>query len=108
MSELHCSILKQKGFKKVINVDFMKYESNELYSKILMNPPFSQNRAINHIEKAYSHHLKEDGLLIALMPSSDVKKLNLRSAHMTQEEIDHTLFSVSINISLVKIYKLSY
>jgi len=55
-------LLTLKGFN-VVGSDFLKYENNNYYDSIIMNPPFSDEQ--NHIKHAYDL-LKTGGKLIAI------------------------------------------
>lgn len=71
ISELNVEILKKKGFN-VEKHDFLKWSAKNLsrkFDKIVMNPPFSKNRAILHVKTAINH-LKENGKLVAIIPSN--------------------------------------
>jgi hypothetical protein len=57
------SILEAKGFNVVGN-DFMNVE--EKYDRIVMNPPFSNNQDIDHLQHAYSL-LNEGGKVISII-----------------------------------------
>lgn len=61
-SELR-DILDAKGFN-IVGQDFM--EINEPYDRIVMNPPFSNNMDIKHVEKAYSL-LAPGGRLVSIV-----------------------------------------
>jgi hypothetical protein len=72
LSALHCDILRARGLKTV-QADFIRWaESNSsalAFDRIVMNPPFSDGRALLHIEYAYSI-LAAGGRLVAILPAS--------------------------------------
>lgn len=45
--------------------DFLKLNTDKLYSRIIANPPFAKNQDIEHIMKMYSL-LKKDGILVSI------------------------------------------
>ena len=106
ISELHCGILTSKGFENVINKDFIEYASDNQYTdnmfdKILMNPPFSGKRWLSHITSALTL-LDVCGVLVAILPSSakNMKQDPLYSYEFSEEiEFD----GVSIKVILCKI-----
>ncbi|HBC3499810.1 TPA: PLxRFG domain-containing protein [Vibrio parahaemolyticus] len=63
MSEL----LEEKGHN-VVSGDFLEYHPGEIYDRIVMNPPFSNDADIHHINHALSM-LKEGGKLVAITSS---------------------------------------
>ncbi len=63
MSEL----LEEKGHN-VVSGDFLEYHPGEIYDRIVMNPPFSKDADIHHINHALSM-LKEGGKLVAITSS---------------------------------------
>ena len=77
-SELHCTILKEYGLTNVVNEDFTKWciETTERFDKIVMNPPFSQGRAEQHVTLAASL-LELEGTLVAIVPESMKNKARL-------------------------------
>lgn len=70
---LNCEILKAKGFSNVIEADFIKWASKHegkvWFDKILMNPPYSDNQALNHVIAA-GNLLAGTGKLVAILPST--------------------------------------
>ena len=58
----YSELLTLKGFN-VVGSDFLKYENNNYYDSIIMNPPFSTEQS--HIKHAYDL-LKTGGKLIAI------------------------------------------
>ena len=71
ISGINAAILKSKGFK-VCNEDFIKWSrknAEQKFDKIIMNPPFSKNRAVLHVDTALTH-LQETGKLVAIIPAT--------------------------------------
>ena len=68
ISPLHCKVLTAKGFSTVC-ADFLAWEPGRRWSRIVMNPPFSDGRALAHLEKAASL-LSDTGRLVAILPAS--------------------------------------
>lgn len=68
ISDLHCQILKAKGYATV-QADFLKFTSDKPFDRIVMNPPFSEGRWQAHLEHAASM-LAADGRLVAILPAS--------------------------------------
>lgn len=72
ISSLHCEILRACGFT-TIHGDFLEYAvkahaAGIRYSRVVMNPPFSDGRAQLHVEHA-SQLLGADGILVAILPA---------------------------------------
>lgn len=68
ISDLHCQILKAKGYATV-QADFLKFTSDKPFDRICMNPPFSEGRWHAHLQHAASM-LATDGRLVAILPAS--------------------------------------
>lgn len=68
ISKLHCTVLKSKGHR-VIEGDFLTLPARR-YRKIVMNPPFSGNRATLHVRHAAQEWLAPGGRLVAILPAS--------------------------------------
>ena len=73
INPIHCKILenctKNKG--TVINHDFLKVEPNKQYDVVLMNPPYSLNRWMLHLE----HALKFSNNIVAILPTGNRSKV---------------------------------
>jgi hypothetical protein len=70
LSSLHVAILKAKGFQAV-EADFLAWagSTSKRWSRIVMNPPFSEGRAVAHLEAAGSL-LAPGGRLVAILPAT--------------------------------------
>ncbi|MCE7567525.1 PLxRFG domain-containing protein [Aliivibrio fischeri] len=97
-------LLEEKGHN-VVSDDFLEYESAPIYDKIVMNPPFSNDSAITHINHALTM-LKDGGRLVAITPINTGDKGNSLNKNFRQyldsvgaEEIPHPegSFKDSIN-----------
>ncbi|PVZ84843.1 restriction endonuclease subunit M [Serratia sp. S1B] len=74
ISPMHCKILEAKGFTAVQG-DFIKWAANSIqaFDRIVMNPPFSEGRAVAHVQAA-AECLKPGGRLVAIMPAGNKGK----------------------------------
>ena len=68
MSGERRELLEAKGFN-LVSSDFMEMEKGEGYDRIVMNPPFSDGRDIQHVQHAYTL-LKPGGRIVAIMGES--------------------------------------
>lgn len=69
VSELNCRVLSAKGMQP-LQGDFLALAKDmRKFDRIIMNPPFSEGRAIAHLETA-SGLLEDGGRLVAILPSS--------------------------------------
>lgn len=86
ISSLHCKILEAKGYcssdgdgesaRKVECLDFLvmaKDYAGSGFDRIVMNPPYSENRFDAHLKAAVTM-LRKDGRLVAILPSSAIGK----------------------------------
>lgn len=68
VSALYCTVLRSKGLK-VIEGDFLALAPRR-FDRIIMNPPFSNNRAKEHVIHAADRWLTPGGRLVAILPAS--------------------------------------
>ena len=73
VSELRCDVLRAKGHQTVC-ADFIQWaeKSNQLFDRIVMNPPFDRGQWRAHLEAA-AKLLKPQGRLVAILPTSAEK-----------------------------------
>ena len=69
--------LEGEGFKGT-HGDFLTLEPTESYDRVVMNPPFSKDQEITHIEHAYQF-LKPGGRLVAITSSMAGERSNKRN-----------------------------
>ena len=55
------------GLHKIIEADFLKWESDLKFDRVVMNPPFHGRIEATHVVKALTH-LKAGGILVAIIP----------------------------------------
>lgn len=70
-------ILKEKGFN-IVGSDFDEFTPDKLYDRVLMNPPFSHDLDIKHVQKAFEH-LKPGGKLVAIVSTMAGERSNKRN-----------------------------
>ncbi|EPG9350483.1 DUF4942 domain-containing protein [Pseudomonas aeruginosa] len=70
ISAMRCKVLASKGYK-AIEADFLLWapKCTERFDRIVLNPPFANNRATLHLQAA-AGLLKDDGRLVAILPAS--------------------------------------
>ena len=61
----NAAILIDKGFNVYVG-DFLQYDNGDGYDRIVMNPPFTHQQDIMHVQKALLH-LKEGSILVSVM-----------------------------------------
>jgi hypothetical protein len=69
LSATRCEILSSKGFKEVYCENFLSFalRVNTKFDRIIMNPPFADGRALQHVRLA-CHLLAPGGTLTAIVP----------------------------------------
>lgn len=104
ISALHCKILEQKGYT-VVHADFLDWAKTtpKRFSRVLMNPPFSQGRAQMHVEAAATL-LTSKGRLVSVLPASMQGKDFLPGfdhewSHLYTNEFDGTGVSTVILVA---------
>lgn len=69
ISKLHCAVLAARGFRYV-HADFLDWaQTAPKFSRVVMNPPFSEGRAALHLDAA-ARLLEAGGRLVAILPAS--------------------------------------
>lgn len=68
ISKMFCKSLAAQGYQ-VTNADFLKWNDGAVYDRIVMNPPFSEGRALAHLRHA-ADCLAAEGRLVAILPAS--------------------------------------
>lgn len=74
ISKLHCVILRQKGFQKVHEADFLEWADarKDTFPRVLMNPPYRDGQWKTHLYAAASL-LSPGGRLVAILPASAMR-----------------------------------
>ena len=74
ISQLHCRVLEAKGHN-VVEGDFLQWaqETRERFDVVVMNPPYSEGRAVAHLDAAAAL-VKAGGRLGAILPAGSDKK----------------------------------
>jgi hypothetical protein len=104
VSELHCAVLKSKGYA-VEQADFIKWGYGRTFDRVVLNPPFSAGRAVEHVKHAASM-LSIGGVLVAIMPSSNKGKIIVEGmAHEWSEVYDNEFKDASVSVVILKLTK---
>ncbi|MCG6405234.1 PLxRFG domain-containing protein [Vibrio fluvialis] len=102
-------LLEEKGHN-VVSDDFLEYNPGPIYDKVVMNPPFSNDAAIIHINHALTM-LKPGGRLVSITPINTGDKGNSANKNFREyldavaaEEItnDKDAFVKSLNPTAVQ------
>lgn len=102
VSDIHCTVLKAKGYQ-VENIDFMQYGYGRTFDRICMNPPFSEGRAVAHVKHAASM-LSKDGVLVAIMPSSNKGKTIVEGMkHEWSDVYENEFKDASVSVVILKL-----
>lgn len=97
-------ILKEKDFN-VVGSDFDEFTPDKLYDRVLMNPPFSHDLDIKHVQKAFEH-LKPGGKLVAIVSTMAGERSNKRNQAfrewldelgVREEKLPEGMFKESMN-----------
>lgn len=104
VSALHCAVLRSKGYD-VICADFIWYSGTvtNRYDRIVMNPPFSDGRAVEHVKHAASM-LSVGGVLVAIMPASNKGKTIVEGVkHEWSKVYDNEFKDASVSVVMLKL-----
>jgi hypothetical protein len=75
-------ILKEKGYDVAFD-DFMEFESPDTFDRIIMNPPFDEQKDIDHVTQAYTM-LKPGGRLISVMANGITFRDNYKTVQLKE------------------------
>lgn len=100
---LHCVALASKGHV-VVEADFLKWKAwDAKFSRVVMNPPYSQGRWQAHLEHAASM-VRPGGRLVAILPESARKKKLLPGWETSWGEV-HKFPGTSMSVSILTAVK---
>lgn len=102
ISDLHCKVLEAKGYRAAC-ADFLEWakSSRSIYSRICMNPPYSEGRWQAHV-KAAAGLLLDKGRLVAVLPASARGKTLVEGFTHTWSEVYANEFAgTSTSVAIV-------
>ncbi len=101
ISTMHSKVLEEKGHR-VVNADFIKWaECGGCFDRIVMNPPFSDGRALAHVNAAASL-TKAGSRLVAILPAGMKGKEILPGWKVNwSEEISNEFAGTSISVVIL-------
>jgi predicted RNA methylase len=74
LQEGNVQILKSKGYR-VVQGDFLTFEPEVIYDRVVMNPPFERQQDILHVQHAWKF-LKPGGILVSIMSTGFTFRVN--------------------------------
>lgn len=104
VSPLHCAVLKAKGYDTIC-ADFIWYSGTitNKYDRIVMNPPFSDGRGVEHVKHA-AKMLAAGGKLVAILPSTNKGKILVEGIDHEWSEVFHDKFKdASVDVVMLKL-----
>jgi hypothetical protein len=101
ISKIRSAILEGKGFNVVCD-DFLTWvKTAKKYDRIVMNPPFTDNQAKEHVQAAAAL-LKANGKLVAILPASLKDKTLVEGLkHEWSEVIENAFSTTGTNVSVI-------
>lgn len=100
INRINCKVLEQKGYY-VEQADFLDWETGMKFSRILMNPPYSEGRWQRHLEKA-AELLTSDGRLVAILPASAKDKDILPGWKVSWSDVyENEFYGTSVNVVIM-------
>lgn len=104
ISQLHATVLKSHGIPKVVRGDFLAWRPVETFTRVVMNPPFSEGRADAHVLHALEL-LAPGGKLVAILPPTSKSRLAIDLPHIWSE-VKHKLFAdTSVSVIVLTVDK---
>jgi len=100
--ESHCRVLKKLNAKEVICGDYLEINISPLIDRIILNPPYSKNRAKIHLQKAIND--LQSGIIVALVPAS-LKNFKFSENQEVSEVLVDKFKNASVNTVIIKIRK---
>jgi hypothetical protein len=109
LAQVRAKVLEAKGFTTV-QADFLAWaeeNSGQRFDGILMNPPFSKQRAFHHLEAAASL-LASDGTLVAILPASMINTTPLSGFdHDWSQVFEDQFEGTSVRVAILTAQRLS-
>lgn len=101
ISPLHCKVLEAKGHK-VEQADFIEWAKRPWqFSRIVMNPPYSEGRWMAHLQSA-AGLLASGGRLVAVLPASARGKTLIDGfTHEWSEVFANEFAGTSVSVAIV-------
>lgn len=104
ISDLHCKVLQAKGYT-VQKADFLAWGEGRSFSRVVMNPPFSDGRWQAHLAHAASMVIA-GGCLVAILPDSARKSANLPGFDLSfSRTFSNEFQGTSISVVILKATK---
>ncbi|MCP2234026.1 MULTISPECIES: DUF4942 domain-containing protein [Erwinia] len=102
ISPLHCRVLEAKGHR-VINADFLAWAERtaERFDVVMMNPPFSEGRAVAHLNAA-AELVRAGGRIGAILPAGSDRRGLLPGWDCSWSEPHHGEFA-GAGVSVVRL-----
>lgn len=102
ISALRCRVLEAKGHN-VIEADFLQWaqETDQRFDVIVMNPPYSEGRAVAHLNAAAAL-VKDGGRLAAILPAGSDRKDLLPGWDCSWSGVHQGIFS-GTGVSVVRL-----
>lgn len=97
------SLMTFPQVKEVVHGDFMQWQTEQRFDKVLMNPPFSDGRVSQHIRKA-SELMNLSAILLAVVPLSYSEKIEGCETE-DLKEFKNCFHNTGISVKVVKIVK---
>jgi hypothetical protein len=102
VSPLHCAVLKAKGYQAEC-ADFMQWGHGRTFDRIVMNPPFSDGRGVEHVKHAASM-LSVGGKLVAILPASNKGKTLMEGMRHEWSEVYRDKFKdASVDVVILRL-----
>lgn len=105
VAKLHCSVLERKGYGHVVCDDFLSFakKTNYRWDRIIMNPPFSDGRAMLHLNAAVGL-LKDGGKLVAILPAGAKNKFSAEGCDVVYSlPIDNAFADASVSVVICSV-----
>lgn len=100
ISKIHTEILKAQGFD-VHCADFLKWTPAHQFDKVVMNPPFSNARALDHLRHAASM-VRPGGRIVAILPASLTNKDLLPGfSHQWGKTIENAFTGTGVRVAIL-------
>jgi len=102
VSPLHCAVLKAKGYQTEC-ADFLQWGYGRTFDRIVMNPPFSDGRGVDHVKHAASM-LSIGGKLVAILLASNKGKTLVEGMKHEWSEVYRDKFKdASVDVVILRL-----
>lgn len=98
LSKLRAGVVKDRFALECIEADFLQWKNPKGFDRIVMNPPFTGNQALAHVQRAVTM-LNPKGRLVAVVPSGFKGDIGL--PYSLSDSYDNLFAGASVSVKIL-------